>query len=236
MTRARKLIAIAIAVTLASFASLALAQHGEPHLLPLQPEEVTAPVEHGAKEQRAPGPINWANLSNKEQPPYLALVINAGIFFALFYTLGKKPVSEGLKQRRVDISKEIEDARRMLSEAKERAKKYQADLKNVEADAITAKAALVAAGEGEIERLLSEATERSERMRRDAERLVEQESKQLHQDLLLETIDLAVSEAQAALARAATPEDHARLAEELLAELSQKPAAPRAVPSVGGAS
>ncbi|MBX3206751.1 MAG: hypothetical protein KF764_16900 [Labilithrix sp.] len=199
---------------------------------------------HGAGHDgghHGPAPMNWTDLSDKSRPAFIALLVNFGLLAALYYTLGKKPVTEGLKQRRVNIGKDIDDARKMLAEAKERAKKYQADLKNADADAATAKTSLVAAGKGETERLLAEAEERADRMKRDAERLIAQEQKQLEHDLLLETIELAVTQAQTVLERSATPEDHARLANELLAELAKKPAAPRtaapsAAPHAGGAS
>jgi len=189
------------------------------------------PEGHGDAHGHGPAPINWTDLSDKHRPAFIALLVNFGLLAALYYTLGKKPVAEGLKQRRVNIGKEIDEARKMLEEAKERAKKYQGDLKNADADAETAKTALVTAGKGEVERLLSETEERAERMKRDAARLVEQERKQLQQDLLIETIELAVTQAHQVLERSATPEDHARLANELLAELAKKPAAPRVVPA-----
>lgn len=175
-----------------------------------------------------PEPINWTDLSDKRRPAFIALLINFGLLAGLYYFMGKKPVAEGLKQRRITIGKEIEDARAMLAEAKERAKKYQSKLQNVDADALTAKSALVASGKGEVEQLLVDARERGERMNRDASRLVEQERKQLQQDLVIETVELAVKEAKDLLEKSATQEDHARLANELLAELARKPAAARA--------
>lgn len=195
-------------------------------------EHGAAHGEHGAEHAaHHPKPINWTDLSDKERPAFIGLLVNFGILVALYYTLGKKPITEGLKQRRVNIGKDIEEARKMLEEAKERAKKYQAELKNADADAATAKTGLISAGKGEVERMLIEAEERAERMKRDAERLVEQERKQVQQDLLVETINTAVLQAQKLLERSATPEDHARLANELLQELARKPAAPRVVAS-----
>jgi F-type H+-transporting ATPase subunit b len=193
------------------------------------------------KGHHGPEPINWTDLSDKSRPAFIALLINFGLLAGLYYTLAKKPVAEGLKQRRINIGKDIEDARKMLEEAKERAKKYQADLKNADTDAATAKTTLVSAGKGEVERLLLDTEERAERMKRDAERLIEQERKQVEHDLLIETIELAVTQAHKVLEQSATPEDHARLANELLAELARKPAAPAraarsSVASVGGAS
>jgi F-type H+-transporting ATPase subunit b len=188
--------------------------------------------EHGAH-AHGPAPLNWTDFSDKSRPAMAALLINFALLAGLYYTLAKKPVVDGLKQRRVNIGKDIEDARKMLEEAKERAKKYQGDLKNADEDAATAKAALVTAGKGEAERLLVDADERSVRMKRDAGRLIEQERKQVERDLLVETIELAVAQAQKVLEKSATPEDHVRLASELLAELAKKPAA---ATRVGGAS
>jgi F0F1-type ATP synthase membrane subunit b/b' len=73
-------------------------------------------------------------------------------------------------------------------------------------------------------------------MKRDADRLVEQEQKQLQQELLLETVELSVSEAARLLAKTVTPEDHARLAQDLLAELSRRPSKSAARAPEGGAS
>lgn len=195
---------------------------------------------HGAGHGHGPAPINWTDISDKTRPAFIALALNFGILVAIYYALGKKGVADGLKKRRVDIGKDIDDARRMLEEAKERAKKYQADLKNADTDAETAKTSLVTAGKGEVEHMLKEATDKAERMKRDAERLVEQERKQLRQDLVSETVERAIVNAQKLLEKQATSEDHARLAQELLVELGRMPAAPRrtAAPSVrpGGVS
>jgi F-type H+-transporting ATPase subunit b len=237
---------LALILTVGSAATLALAQEHEKHQA-AQPHghepgtgEAERELAHGAEAHgthHGLPDINWTDLSDKERPAFVALVVNFGVLAALYYTLGKKPIAEGLKQRRITIGKDIEDARKMLDEAKERAKKYQADLKNADADAATAKATLVAAGKGEVDRMLVDAEERGERMKRDAERLVEQERKQVFYDLQLETVNLAMTQAQKLLERAATPEDHARLANELLAELQRKPAAPRsATPRAGGAA
>jgi F-type H+-transporting ATPase subunit b len=254
-SKARPLVAVSLVLGFALVARLAVAQpHTDPHHPAVDPStgHVAAETpettghdkvhpEHEAT-HHGPDPINWTDLSDKHRPAFIALLVNFGLLAALYYTLGKKPIAEGLKQRRINIGKDIEEARKMLEEAKERAKKYQVDLKNADTDAATAKMALITAGKGEVERLLIETEERAERMKRDAERLVEQEKKQLQQDLHIETVNLAVSEAHKILERSTTPEDHTRLANELLAELARKPAAPRVVgarmatPSEGGAT
>jgi F-type H+-transporting ATPase subunit b len=182
-----------------------------------------------------PEPINWTDIWDKKRPAFLALAINFGVLLTLYYMLGKKPVAEALKQRRVTIGKEIDEAQALLEEAKERAKKYQAELNSAETDASTARAALISSGKGEVDHMLLEAQERADRMKRDADRLVEQERKQVQVDLLQETVDLAVREAAQILEKSVTADDHARLAQDLLAELARRPAASKGR-SAGGAT
>jgi F-type H+-transporting ATPase subunit b len=234
------LLAVLVAMAFAVWAAVSAAQgHGSSeHAAPAPTahdakgeghgEGAHAQGGHGAGAHHGPKPINWTDIFNKEQPAVLALVINFGLLMALYYVLGKKPVAEALKQRRAQIGEKIEEAQGILAEAKERAKKYQGDLKNADADAETARAGLIAAGKGEVERMLAEAQERAARMKRDAERLVEQEKKQLAVDLHRETVELAASEASQLLEKSVTADDHQRLAQDLLAELAKKPAAPRA--------
>ena len=209
------------------------------------PNETAEPSEHGEHAEHAdhaegghhgPAPINWTDIWDKKRPAFLALAINFGVLLTLYYMLGKKPITEALKQRRVTIGKDIDEAQALLDEAKERAKKYQAELNSAEADASTAKAGLISAGKGEVDRLLIEAQERADRMKRDADRLVEQERKQVHIDLLTEKVDLAVREAAQILEKSVTADDHARLAQDLLAELARRPAAARAGRTTGGAT
>lgn len=233
----KKILALLAAAAIATCSTFALAQHEPAHATEEAHGGGHEGAGHEAGAHHGPAPINWTDISDKTRPAFIALAINFGILLAIYYSLGKKGVTEGLKKRRVEIGKDIDDARKMLEEAKERAKKYQADLKNADVDAATAKASLVSAGKGEVEHLLREANEKAERMKRDADRLVEQEMKQLRQDLLLETIDRAVVSAQKILEKQATSEDHARLAQELLAELGRMPAAKRVAPqSAGGVS
>lgn len=192
-------------------------EHGAEH-------DAASHEEHAEGGHHALEPLNWTDVFDKKRPAIISLFINFGVLFGLYYTLGKKPVGEALKQRRVTIAKDIEDAKKRLEESEERAKKYQGELKNVEADTATVKSTLVTATKADIERLRKEAIERGDRMKRDATRLVEQENKQLQQDLLRQTVERALEQAEKTLEQTTTADDHKRLAEDLLAELSKVPA------------
>ncbi len=215
----------------------AAADHGTP--VDSTPAETTheggehgGHAEHGGEHQRPA--FNFADFSNKEVTPYLALVINFGLLVGLYYLMGKKGIADGLKKRKEAISKEIEEAQKMLKEAEERAKTYQAKLKNVETELTNAKKALEEAGKGERDRIVREAEEKAERMKRDATFLVDQELKQMRVDLTREAIELAMQTAEEMLRTKATAEDHTRLADDFLRDLDSagKSQAPRA----GGAA
>jgi F0F1-type ATP synthase membrane subunit b/b' len=236
--RRKVFFAAVLAALFASATALAAAQE---HEAPAEIGEHASAEHGGAEHEGAEGghhelpALNWTDIFDKKRPAVIALFINFGLLAGLYYTLGKKPIAEALKQRRTTIAKDIDDARKRYAEAKERAKKYQGDLENADADANTAKTALISAGKGEVERQLADAKEKAERMKRDAARLVEQEQKQLQQDLHREAVERAVTEAMTVLERSVTADDHARFAQELLAELSKRPGASGAV-SGGGAS
>lgn len=189
---------------------------------------------HAEHEHKRPD-FNFAEFSNKEVTPYAALLINFGLLIGLYYVMGKKGVADGLKKRKEAIAKEIEEAQRMLKEAEERAKTYQAKLKNVEAELTNAKKALEEAGKGERDRIVREAEEKAERMKRDAAFLVDQELKQMRVDLTREAIELAMQTAEEMLKTKATAEDHTRLADDFLRDLEKAGPAPR-VGTTGGAA
>ena len=189
---------------------------------------------HGGEHHRPD--FNFADFSNKEVTPYVALLINFGLLVGLYYFMGRKGIALGLKKRKEAIAKEIEDAQKMLKEAEARAKTYQAKLKNVEAELTNAKKALEEAGKGERDRIVREAEEKAERMKRDAAFLVDQELKQMRVDLTREAIELAMHTAEEMLRTKATLEDHTRLADDFLRDLDSpvKTAGPAA--RAGGAA
>ncbi len=172
-------------------------------------------------EIESPAPINWTEFG-KETPPFAAMLINFGILVAGYYLFGKKPIAAGLQRRRDKIAKDIEEAQRMREEAEARAKTYQAKLEKVEDEVRAVREALVRAGEAERDRIVKEAEAKAERMRRDAEFLVEQELKQIRQDLWRDTVETAVRAAEELLKRRVTSADQERLAEDYLSDLGAK--------------
>jgi F-type H+-transporting ATPase subunit b len=194
-------------------------------------EHSAAAEHHEAAEEAGPAPMNWVEFGG-ETPPFIASVVNFAILVAGYYLLGRKPIAAALKGRRDSIAKEIEDAQRMRREAEERAKTYQAKLEHLQEEVRAAQEALVRTGEAERDRIVAEADAKAERMRADATFLVEQEIKQIRQDLWRDALETAVTAAEQLLAHRVTGTDHERLAEDYLADLGPKPKAERTSESV----
>lgn len=179
--------------------------------------------EAGAEgEGHAPKPINWIDFSNKEQPALALMFVNVLLLFGIYYKYGKTPISEGLKNRRATIAKEIEEAQRMQREAEARAAKYQEKLSHLEDELKETRETLKAAGEAERDRLIREAEEKASRMERDATFLVEQELKAMRADLTREAVENAMAAAEELLRKRITSSDQERLAEDYLAQLAAR--------------
>jgi F-type H+-transporting ATPase subunit b len=189
--------------------------------------------EEAAREEPAES-FNFADIYRKHPRPFVASLVNFAILLLIYYGAGKKPILSALAERRKSIAKEIEEANRLKQEAETRAKQYQAKLTRLDEELAQAKQALIEAGEGEKERIIKDAEEKAARMRKDAEFLVEQEAKQIRQDLWRDTVDVAVGAAEELLRRRITQADQQRIAEDYLADLARATRATQPPAGPGG--
>ncbi len=198
----RSLIAVVVATFLAgapavAYAVQAHAQHAPPPAAAATGElAVGNQAAEEAAETHAPKPINWTDFSNHEQPPLAFMFLNFVVLIGIYYKYGKGPISEGLKNRRATIAREIEEAQRMRKEAEARAAVYQEKLSHLETELKETRETLRAAGEAERDRIVREAEEKAVRMEKDAKFLVEQELKQLRTELTREAVETAVAAAE----------------------------------------
>jgi F-type H+-transporting ATPase subunit b len=201
---------------------------------PARAAERAEPQEAAGQAEGGDHTFSFAGVARTSPRPFLAAIANFAILLFLYYRVGKKPIMNALAERRKSIAKEIEEAQRLKQEAEERAKQYQAKLLNLDQELAEAKQALVDAGKGEKERIIKEAEEKAARMRKDTEFLVEQETKQIRQDLWRDTVDVAVGAAEDLLRRRITQADQERIAEDYLADLARSTRATQP-PAAGGA-
>lgn len=217
-------LAFAAMLALAPTAALAQPQHVQPVPAPStgylnQNGEAEERHEEGPKPFHFIGPDN--SLLNNKEPPYWAFLFNFALLVLIYWRFGKKPVANALVERKKSIATAIDNAQKILKEAKQRAKRYRGKLEKVEADAEQAKLSRVSTGRGEAEMLLRAAEEKAVRIARDAEFLLEQEKKQTQIDLLRETVEKAAREAEDLLKKNVSTQDQERLAEDFIAQLAK---------------
>src|SRR5690606_34569991 len=99
--------------------------------------------------------------------------------------------------------------------SEKRLEEYKLRLEKIEDELERVRREFREAGERERERIIAEANERRERMKRDAEFLLSQELKQMRQDLLHETVDQALRGAAELLRAKLTPAEQDRYLEAL---------------------
>jgi F0F1-type ATP synthase membrane subunit b/b' len=222
-----KKLVIVLALSLLPASALAQQQHKLSNVHPVPaPSFSAAHDEHGkekpeAEEEGPPAdPIWWTTkFLNNPNVSYGAMAINFLILIGIFYRFGRKPLAEGLKDRKKNIATSIENAQKILGEAKQRSKKYKNKLEKVEADAEEAKQSQVSTGKGDAEHIVRNAEEKAARLGRDVEFILEQETKQTQLDLVRETVEKAAKEAEALLKSNVSTADQERLAEEFLSKL-----------------
>lgn len=199
-------------------------------------------AEGGEHAVHHPAPFNFADIprfqAEKEQAargdkdahgnpvvpvtPYAYLLINAAILFAIYYKAGKKPVTDGLQARHDTIAKELLESAKIKAEAEAKAKEYDEKLERLEDELQQIKADIIKAGEADRARIVKEAEEKADRMKKDAQFLLDQELKQLRNDMLAFTADAAIAAAEAVLKSKVSAADHERLAADYLDEVSGK--------------
>ena len=224
----KKLTAVFAALVLLVVPVLAFAQAHKPsHIHPVPaPSFSVAHQEHGkepaeAEEETEPGPIEWWSNKVWSNPrvSYGAMAFNFLLLLLLYKRLFGGLLVEGLKTRKKSIASAIENAQKILGEARQRAKKYKHKLEKADADADAARQGQIDTGKGDAAVIVRNAEEKAARLSRDVQFIVEQEQKQTQLDLVRETVEKAAKEAEDLLRTNVGPADQERLAEEFLSKL-----------------
>ena len=153
--------------------------------------------------------------------PYVYIAFNALLLYLMYYYLGRKPISEGLKARRDAVAKELDEAAKIKAEAQDKLDEYSERLDKLDQELDRLRAELTLAGEKDRDRLVKEAEERAERMRKDAQFLLDQESKQLRIDLQKYAVEAAMRAAEQAIKTKLSAQDFDRVAEEYVANIGK---------------
>ena len=160
-------------------------------------------------------------------PPFGSMLLNTALLIGLFVKLGTGPVIEGLKKRRTNLVKDIDEASAMEAEAREQLSAYRAKLDNLDSEIERVKRDMSESAEAERKRALQEADARRERLVKEARTLVQQELDAMQERLTRETSRAALDSARRLLRAQVSSEDERRLRDGFLVSLPSRSAIDR---------
>lgn len=206
---------------------------------------------HGGGEHHALPPFNWVNglVGEKEgaepsllwrpkgtPPPFLALLINFGLLVGLGIRFAKKPIVDGVKDRKKNIMRDIDEATKTKAAAKKRYNEYKKKLESIDEEVERIRTEYAEQAARDKTRVLADAEAARARMTKDAEFVLVQERKQLSHELLIQTVDRATRGAEELLQKRLASSDQDRLAEEFLGTLAASLGPAQSRSTTGGAS
>jgi F-type H+-transporting ATPase subunit b len=144
---------------------------------------------------------------------------NFAIWLTLLYILLDRVLPKFLAARRASILDGLEEAKRMKAEAEAKFAEYSKRIETMDDEIARVREDMRRAGQGERDRLVKEASDKAERMHAEARFLVEQQMKQLKEELTREAVEAAVLAAETILRERTNAADQQRLADEYLVKL-----------------
>ena len=154
-------------------------------------------------------------------PEFIGAVVNFIALIALITWVIRKRGNPALAEKRKQVEQELAEAQRLRAEAEKRHLETQTRLERLDEEMVELRGEMIKAGEVERDRIVAAAEEKAARIRKDTNFLIEQQIKQLRQDLTREASSAAVTAAHELLAGSTTQEDQDRLAEAYLARLDE---------------
>ncbi len=154
-------------------------------------------------------------------PEFQGTLVNFGALILLIAWVIRKKGNPALAEKRKQVEAELEEAQRLRAEAEKRHMETTKRLEKLDHEMVQIRAEMVKAGEAERDRIVEQAEEKAARMRRDTSFLIEQQIKQLREDLIREAASAAVLAAQDLLQKSTTDADQDRLAEAYLERLDE---------------
>ena len=189
--------------------------------------ESGAAGEHaGEHHDHNPSPINLFEFGHRDpegrpQPPLLASVINFLLLLGILAFVVRKSINPALADRRAAIEAEIGEAQRLRAEAEALHREYTERLEKMESEFAELRVEFQRAGETEYQCIIEEANRRAERMGQDGQFAIQQEMKQLRDDLMRQAVESASTSAEKAVRAQISPTDQGKLADEYLVNLEK---------------
>lgn len=153
--------------------------------------------------------------------------INLVALIAVLVYVGRKPIREFFDGRRSEIRGNIDRSAALLADAEARVAEWNGRMARLDAELDEIRRSARERAESERERILADASRSAERIRRDAELAVEQETARARAKLRDEATQLAIELAGDLLRQHVSDTDRRRLADEFIQQIEAPSSASR---------
>jgi F-type H+-transporting ATPase subunit b len=155
-------------------------------------------------------------------PVFVWEIVNFAILVGVLVYFGRKPMQEMFASRREEITGNIDRASALLQQAELRNSEWQRRLANLDAELDSIRITARERAEEEGERILAEAADGAERIRRDAVAAVEYELRRAQAELREEAANLSTELAAGILDREVGAGDRDRLMDEFISRVDAR--------------
>ena len=164
------------------------------------------------------GDLQFSDLLTAE---FLGTLINFGVLLLILGWVIRKKGNPALAARRAQVEKELAEAQRLRADAEARHMATATRLEKLDEEILQIRADMIKAGEAERDRIVAHAEEKAARLRKDTSFLIEQQMKQLREELTERAATAAVAAAQDLLRERTTEADQEQLAEAYLTRIDE---------------
>jgi F-type H+-transporting ATPase subunit b len=227
MTRLRSTLHGLCLATLLATPTSALAQHGEDgHGEAAHGEAAHGEDGHG-EDGHGEAAHGEAHAVELDLARLVGQLVNFALWAGILWYLMKDRLPAFLSSRRAGIVTELDEAKRLKDEAERKFAEYESRIANLDADLEQMRAEMQKGGLAERDKIVADASARSEKLRAEARFLVEQQMKQLREDLTREAIEAAIAAASKILVERTQAADQERLANEYLERIATQMTSPQ---------
>jgi len=176
-------------------------------------------------------------VAGEESQQFWGAILNFALLVFVLRLLLKAPLSKFLGDRKNAIERGISEAAEAKRAAEAVHQTYTERLKTLDAELAKLRKDVADAAERDRARIVSEANSTVARLKSETQALIDRQAEQLESHIRREVVAAAAAAAEKAVREQSTPEDHVRLAEAFVRELSKVGNGKHASPaSVVGAS
>jgi len=153
---------------------------------------------------------------------FIAKVLNTLIFFGVLYHFLKKPVAKFFTGRLQQIKQSLELAEKSREEAKQRLDEIETKMKHLDQEIADIEQQARQDAEAEKQRIQAQAKKEAERIKAQATAEIEHMKRQAILDLKAYVTTIAMDEAETALKKAMTTQEHKRVFKEFVDRVGAK--------------